>query len=256
MGALREHLHIGLVLGVYLRALQNLQAHRAVLVVGEERAAARLAHILHHAAHAHGTVQLAAQVVGVHLVVLRLAAQLLLHKGSYLLQLSLGGTLVEQLQIAEGLLLQADQHAGYHLLPFHGLRLQAVGHHVVDVLDEDHIGGNLVQVLDQRTVTARTEQHRAIGLAEGRAVGIGGDGVGRRFLLREADVVLHAVFLCEAVGLLGHLLLEEFHVLMAHREVHVSLALRGGVEGALHQMLLHRRARAFGIFVEQQHALR
>ena len=42
---------------------------------------------------------------------------------------------------------------------------------------------------------------------------------------------------------------------MADGKVYVGLAVAGGIKGALHEMLLHRRARAFGILMKQQHAL-
>ena len=65
---------------------------------------------------------------------------------------------IQQVQIVESFLLQRYQHTGDNLLPLYGVSLQTVGHDVVDVLDEDDISLNLVQVLNQRAVTAGTEQ--------------------------------------------------------------------------------------------------
>ena len=45
-------------------------------------------------------------------------------------------------------------------------------------------------------------------------------------------------------------------MLVAHGEVYVGLTVAGSIERTLHEMLLHRRAGAFGILVEKQHALR
>ena len=63
-----------------------------------------------------------------------------------------------------------------------------VGRHVVDILDEDQVGVDLVQVLDQRPVARGTEQQRAVVLPERRVVGIHGDGVGRRLLHPENEM--------------------------------------------------------------------
>ena len=254
MCALGKHLHVFLVVGGYLRALEYLQAHGAVLVVGEEGPAAGLAHILHYAADAHGAVQLAAQVVGIDSLPLGTAAQAALHEVGHLLYLLVGGSFVQLLEVSKGLLLQGDQHAGDNLLPLHRLRLQTIGHHIVYVLDENHVGVYLVEVLYECSVTAGAEEQRAVGLTEGGVVGIGSHRVGAGLLLGEGDVVADAVFLGKGVGLLGHFLLEETDVLVAHSEVHVGLALAGCIECALHEVLLHGRAWPLSILVEEQHA--
>ena len=91
VGAAREHLHIRLVALVYLTALEDLRTHCAVLVVSQERTAAGLADVLHHAAHAQRTVEFLAQVDD-ELGILKLfdvslaAAQLMLHEADNLLE--------------------------------------------------------------------------------------------------------------------------------------------------------------------------
>ena len=45
-------------------------------------------------------------------------------------------------------------------------------------------------------------------------------------------------------------------MLVAHGEVHVGLAVAGGIKRTLDEMLLHRRAGSLGILVKEQHALR
>ena len=57
MRALGEHLHIGLVVGVDLTALEDLERYGTVLIVGKERSATRFAYILHDATHAHWAVE-------------------------------------------------------------------------------------------------------------------------------------------------------------------------------------------------------
>ena len=65
---------------------------------------------------------------------------------------------IQYLQIIESLLLESNQYTCNHLLPGNSLALQAIRNHVIDVLDEYYISIDLVEVLDERTMTARTEQ--------------------------------------------------------------------------------------------------
>ena len=261
VGALGKHVHVLLVRLVNLAGFENLQADGAVLIVGEERTAARLTDIFHDAADAHRPVKFLAQVddeVGILKVLdVRLAAaEVLLYEADNFLYLLVGVLArVEQAHIVEGFLLEGDEHAGYNLLPLYGVSLEAVGYDVVDVLDEDDVGINLVEVLNQCSVASGTEEQRTVAVAERCAVGVGGDGVRRGLLLGEGDVIAYAVLLGVKVGLLGYLLLEELHVLVAYGEVDVSLAVGGGVEGALHKVLLHGRARSLWVVVEEQQAL-
>ena len=231
MSALGEHLHILGVVLVDLTAFENLQAHGSVLVVGEERTTARFAHVLHNTADAHRSVELLAQIddeVGILEVldILLAAAKVVLNEADNLLKfLVIICSSIEKTEILEGLLLQGDEHTGNHLLIGDGFALESVGHHVVDVLDEDHVGVNLVEILDERAMASRTEEQRTVGIAERSVVGIGSNSVGTRLLLRERDVILHAVFLGIEISLVGHLLLEERHVLMTHCEVNICLAI-------------------------------
>ena len=100
-------------------------------------------------------------------------------------------------------------------------------------------------------MTTRTEQQRAVVVAERRIVGIGGNGVRRGFLLGEGDVVLDAILLGERVSLLCYFGLEKFHVLVRDGEMDMRLTIRGGIEGTLHEVFLHRGARSLGVLVEE-----
>ena len=178
MGALGEHLHVGLVVGINLAALENLQANGAILVVGKEWAATRLAYILNYTAHTHGAIELATQISGIYLIILGIGTQVVGYKLGNLLQLGLAGTCIENLEVLEGLLLKGYQYARQYLLPLYSLGLQTVGYYVVDILNEDHIGLDLVEILDEGTVTAWTEQQRAILVAEWGVIGVSGYGIG------------------------------------------------------------------------------
>ena len=101
-----------------------------------------------------------------------------------------------------------------------------------------------------------TEQQGTISIAERSAIRIGCNGIGRRLLLREGDVVGNAILLSIHVGLLGYLLLEQFHVLVRNGEMHVGLAISGSIECTFDQVFLHRSTRTLRIVVEQEQALR
>ena len=105
MGALGEHLHVGLVVGINLTALENLQANGAILVVGEERATTRLTHILHNTTDAHRTVQLFTQISSIGLLALCIGAEILGDELCDLSDLGVGRIAIEDFQILEGLLL-------------------------------------------------------------------------------------------------------------------------------------------------------
>ncbi len=256
MGSLREHLHIGGVVLVDLGALENLERDGTILVIGQERTTTRLTHVLYHATDTHRAIQFATEVVGIDLVTLGTAAETVLYKVSHLLQVSLGSTGIELMEVSEGLLLQGYQYTGDNLLPLDGLGLQAVGNDIIDILDEDDISLDLIEILNQGTMTTGTEEQLAIALTEGGVIGIGSDGIGRGFLLREGDIVLNTIFLSKAIGFLGYLRLEEGDMLMGDGEMDMSLAVRSGIEGTLYQVFLHRGAGTFGIGMEEEHALR
>ena len=60
--------------------------------------------------------------------------------------------------IPERLPLQIEQQPGEHLFIDHRIGFQTVGRHVIDRFDENQVGIDLVQVLDQRPVPRRTEK--------------------------------------------------------------------------------------------------
>ena len=168
MSALGEHLHILLVRLVNLAGLQNLQANGTILIIGQERATTRLAYILYYATHAHGAIELLAQVdnqVGIfQLLDVSLAtAEVVLYEANDFLNLLVGVLArIQQLEIFEGFLLQSNQNTSDDLFPQNGIALQTVGHYIVNVLHKDNVGLNLVQILNQRTMSTWTEQQGTI----------------------------------------------------------------------------------------------
>ena len=114
----------------------------------------------------------------------------------------------------------------------------------------------MVEVLNQRAVTTRTEEQLAVFGTERSAVGISGEGVCAGQLLRERDVVLHAELLLELRQVIGYMLPEERQMVMADREMQIGcrpfVAGRGShaVLGRFRQMLQRGRTRAIAIFME------
>ena len=77
----------------------------------------------------------------------------------YLTQLvMLRCSFIQGFQILETKLLKIDKNTSNDLLVIYGFRLQPVWHNVVNVLYKDDVGVNLVQILNEGPVSARTEQ--------------------------------------------------------------------------------------------------
>ena len=100
-----------------------------------------------------------------------------------------------------------------------------------------------------------TEQQRAVVLPERRVVGIHGEGVGRRFLHRERDLVTDAESLFIKGDLCGEQLLEARDVLGRDGEMDAHDASGRGVGRPFDQVLLDGLARPLGIGVEGDQAL-
>ena len=257
-----EHFLLLGVVHVNLRAFEDLQGNRSVTVVCKERATTRFAYVLHHSADTHRTVQFVLQIDSEYGIfeVFRfriLAEKFLLQELEHFHHLVVRiFAAVKQFEVLECLLLQGDEYAGNQFLISNGVFLQFVGNNVVDVLDKDNIGIEVIQVLNQRAVSTGTEQQFAV-VAERLVVHVGSNGVGTRFLLGECDVVIYSVAFGKFAGLFFHQFLEEFTMLGRYGEVHVDFAaLSGCVHSPFGKMFFQRGACAFGIFMEFEQTLR
>ena len=256
MGSLLEHSYRFGIVAVYLRTFKYLQTDGVIGIVSIERTATGLATVPYHSANTHRTVELFEQVgcqfIVVQLVdVLAAAVQIVLQEVLHTLQV--GWRIVGSLQFSnvfESLFLQRYQYACYYLLPRYGFRFQSVGRYVVDILNEYHVGIYVVKILNERTVPTRTEQKRAVVVAERRVVGVCCYGIGAWFLLRESNGEAGAVVFLVHRLLLGSFCLEKFEVFVRYREVNVRLCTARCVLGSLNKVFFHCRAFAFGILVE------
>ena len=127
---------------------------------------------------------------GGHLgIVLRqFEVEFFLYEPCYLLELGGGGAGVEQVEVAEGFGLEFEQEAGEHFFVDDGGVFHPVGHYVVDVFDKDDVGTLLVEVLDEGSVSARTEDEFAVVVADGVVLLVYSDDVGVVFLFGEGYV--------------------------------------------------------------------
>ena len=161
-------LHERPVGGCDLARLGDLERFGAVVVDRPEGAAARLALVAYHAAQADGTVEDGAQH-GRVVVVGQLHAEPFADEAGDVGQF--GAARIERADILETALLQFEQQSCQHLLIGYRVAAAGVGGHVVDVLDEDEVGVDLVEVFDQGAVSRRTEKQFARIGAEERVVG-------------------------------------------------------------------------------------
>ena len=126
----------------------------------------------------------------------------------------------------------------------------SVGHDIVDVLYKDHIGVKIVEVLDQRAVSAGAEEQLAV-LSVGSSVGRDSYCVSAWFLFAVADIEPYAIFVSEMSG--GFL---DFHshkgqVVFGNCEMHAYISsFFGSICRAFGQMFLKGGARCAGHFVE------
>ena len=164
MCSLFEHAHVLLIVLVYLAALKYLQADSAILVVCEEWSTTWFSHVLNHSTNTYRTVEFLLEEdyqLGIFkfLDVILLAAEVILHKADDLLKsLMTVGTALKHLKIVEHLLLKSNQDTCNYLFVCHCLRLQTVWHHIVNVLDEHHIGRDFIEVLNECSMSSWTEQ--------------------------------------------------------------------------------------------------
>ena len=134
------------------------------MVVSQERTTTRLAYILDYSADAHRAVEFASQItyqfcIFEFLDIGTAAAKVALYKADDFLEVfMIVVAAVEQLKIFKSPLLVFNQYSSQYILIKYGVAFEAVGHYVVYILDEDYIGVNVVEVFDERTMSARTEK--------------------------------------------------------------------------------------------------
>ena len=119
-----------------------------------------------------------------------------------------------------------------------------------------NVGPLLVQVLDQGAVAARAEDQFALLVADGLVLLVDGDDIGVMLLFREGYLQSDAESTLVVVLHLGQLAAEGFLVLGRDGKVQVhSVVAVLGIEGALDDVLLQRRALHLAVAVEFQQRL-
>ena len=141
-----------------LAGLQNLVLNAPVLLFHQERTATRLAFILYHSAHANRPVQRSTHTFGG--VRAQFKRQLLVQEILDILQV--GHSQIQLAQVTECLGLLAHQNTCQQPFIANCRVFQTVRHNVVNVLNKHDICILLAQILDERSVTTRTEQQLAV----------------------------------------------------------------------------------------------
>ena len=163
---------------------------------------------------------------------------------------------IQQFQIFKRLLLKSHQYPGNQFLVSNGFVLQAVGHHIINILNKYNIRIQVVQVFNQSTVTTGTEQQLTV-ITERLVLHISCYCIGTRFLLRERNVKFHPVFLSISCYLFIHQPFKQFTMLGRNREMHVYFSgLSGCIQGSFHQMFFQWSAYTIGITMKFQQAFR
>ena len=263
MCTLFEHGFLFRVVHINLRTFQNLQGNGSIRIIGQERTTARFAHILHHTANTHRTIQFLTQIddqISIfQLFQVRSAAtQLLLYEADNGFQLFVTiMSAIQQFQVFKCLLLQRNQYTSQQFLVSHCISFQAVGHHIINVLDKYDISIQVVQVLNQGTVTTRTEQQFTVLVAERFVFHIGSHCIRTRFLFRETDVISRTILSLIFGSLGSHQFLEQCTMLSRDSEVYIHFpTLSGSIQCPFYQMFFQRCTHAICITMELEQTFR
>ena len=165
-------------------------------------------------------------------------------------------TAIQQFQIFKYLLLQSNQYPRNQLFIRNSILFQAIGHHIIYILDKDNIGIQVIQILNQRAVPSRTEQQFAF-IAERFVLHIGSNRIRTRLLFRKRHIIFHPVFLCINGNLLFHQLCEQLTMFRRDGEMHIHFSgLACRIQRTLHQMFFQRCTHTIRIPMEFQQPLR
>ena len=240
---------------VNLRRFHDLQRAASLGVAHPEGAAAGLALVLHHAAHAQRSVHQVEKFLRRGLLA-HLDHQLVLREVDDLAQVHrVHVAALQRPQVGELEALQLRQIRGQHFLVYdRGHDVLVLGD-VVDVLHEEDVGVAVVDVVDERAVAAGTEEQPSVLVAEGQVVLRGRQGVGGSGLHGEGDVVFHPETLLIHGLDFRHFRLEELQMVLGDGEVQVGVGAGGGVERGLHEMLLDGGADFVVVAVEKEQTL-
>ena len=238
--------HHILVVGADLRALENLERAAAVGVDGDIWASAGLPLVANHSADTQRAVELRAHEaheVGAfqRVEALVVGRETVAHEFYGLGCDILSG--VDSGNEAGDSVVEKHHIAADNLFVSHRCVAVAVGNDVVDILDEDDCGINVVQILDKSAMAAGTEEKAVVLKERLVVVDIGGDSVGRRLLLAERHREPAARARLGSRNSLGELFFEETAVVGRHGEMELDLA--GGVGrrlGTLGQLFVERSA--------------
>ena len=163
---------------------------------------------------------------------------------------------VQKFQISKCLLLQSNQYSGNQLFVEHSITFQLIGHHIIDILNKDHICIQVIQIFDQCTMAARTEQQLTI-ITERLIIHIGSNCIRTRFLLRESYIIIYSVFLCINSRFICYQCFKQTAVFGRNCKMHIYFTiLISCIERTLYKMFFQRCTVTVFISVEFQQTFR
>jgi len=98
------------------------------------------------------------------------------------------------MQIIKCFLLHGNENTSYYLFPFYCDILQFIRYNIIYILDEYHICIYIIKIFNQSTMSTRTEKKATIFITERSIIWIDSNGISRRFLLRERNIVFYTIF--------------------------------------------------------------
>ena len=160
---------------------------------------------------------------------------------------------IQQFQIFESLFLESYKYTSQQLLIGNRVSLQAVRNHIVNILNEYNISIQIIQILNQCTMTTRTEQQLAILIAERLVFHIGSNCISTWLLLRETDMIIDTVLGCVFGSFTVYQFLEQFTMFSRNSKMYKYITrFASCIQRTFHQMFLQRSAYTISITMELQ----
>ena len=103
----------------------------------------------------------------------------------------------------KSLLLERYQYTGNQFLIKHCIAFQFIRNHIVNVLNKNNIRIQIIQILNQRTMPAGTEQKLTV-IAEWLVFHISGNCISAWFLFGESDIIIYAITFGKSIDFFGN----------------------------------------------------
>ena len=123
-------------------------------------------------------------------------------------------------------------------------------HHIVDILDKDNIGIQLVEVLEQGTMSGRAEEELVVLIAEVLIIKSKGYRIRALALVGEAHLEVYSILFFQAGAYLGQLVEKEGAIFLVDGKMQIDHLALSGIEERLAEVFFEGGHYLFSIFVE------